>query len=139
MPLLLWLHGLGDTGAGWSSLQYDLSDVKVPDPAAPLRFQFPTAPQNTVTCNGGAKMTSWFDLEAIPITPNVPDFEDDYWATVSMVGASSILLRRLLARWCYPVRVVPASVLFLRRAAAAAAAAVCYVLIIWCVNLTICS
>ena len=39
MPLLMWLHGLGDTGAGWESLRYELADVK------DCQFQFPTAPR----------------------------------------------------------------------------------------------
>ena len=31
-------------------------------------WQFPTAPTQPVSCNGGHRMTSWMDLEEIPVT-----------------------------------------------------------------------
>lgn len=61
-PTILWLHGLGDTGAGWSHLPQQLRL------ASGTRFRFPDAPVQPVTCNGGHAMTSWMDLTTIPVT-----------------------------------------------------------------------
>eukprot|EP00927_Polykrikos_kofoidii_P048237 TRINITY_DN42454_c0_g1_i1.p1 TRINITY_DN42454_c0_g1~~TRINITY_DN42454_c0_g1_i1.p1 ORF type:complete len:307 (+),score=36.47 TRINITY_DN42454_c0_g1_i1:73-993(+) len=60
--LVLWFHGLGDSGNGWRHLARDL------EPRLPwLRWSFPDAPEQRVTCNGGARMPSWFDLRVIPV------------------------------------------------------------------------
>lgn len=68
---VLWLHGLGDTGAGWA-------DVAEQSPFSGflqkgVRFTFPSAPLLPVTLNGGMRMPSWcehllarFRLEALP-------------------------------------------------------------------------
>jgi len=100
--LILWLHGLGDTGSGWHSLQYDL---KADFPKT--KFQFPTAPNSPVTCNGGMKMTSWFDLQDIPITPNTPDFADDYWSSVAIIhGKTAFLLHHMFLEVYAPAGMV---------------------------------
>jgi predicted esterase len=65
-PFLVWLHGLGDSGQGWAHLQRELNLPQV-------RYAFPTAPTNPVTCNGGYEMTSWMDLDDIPVTTSLPD------------------------------------------------------------------
>lgn len=54
----IFLHGLGDTGQGWSSAIGCLrpSHVKV---------ICPTAPTMPVTLNAGFRMPSWFDLKAL--------------------------------------------------------------------------
>ncbi|ETW09036.1 hypothetical protein H310_01504 [Aphanomyces invadans] len=59
---VIWLHGLGDSGAGWSSLRHEYSNLRH------IRWEFPDAPTSYVTCNGGP-CPSWFDLKDIPITP----------------------------------------------------------------------
>jgi len=64
---LLWLHGLGDTGAGWEDA-FDSVAAKVPD----VKFVHPTAPRQPVTCNGGAVGTSWFDIHDIPVSASEP-------------------------------------------------------------------
>mmetsp|Transcript_3287 Transcript_3287/g.9580 ORF Transcript_3287/g.9580 Transcript_3287/m.9580 type:complete len:258 (-) Transcript_3287:94-867(-) len=66
-PLIIWLHGLGDTGRGWSHLKHEL---RLPQA---VRYAFPDAPESPVTCNGGYVMTSWMDLETIPIGNGLPD------------------------------------------------------------------
>ncbi|CAE7585573.1 unnamed protein product [Symbiodinium natans] len=57
---VIWLHGLGDTGEGWSDvgpqLQQQLRSV---------RFLFPTAPTQPVTVNMGMSMPSWFDINSL--------------------------------------------------------------------------
>jgi predicted esterase len=66
MPLIVWLHGLGDTGMGWSFLKHELGFKNA-------RYLFPDAPVNPVSCNGGFQMTSWMDLDTIPVHPKIPD------------------------------------------------------------------
>jgi len=53
------MHGLGDRGASWRSLQ---SQINV---GVPVKWQFPDAPVSAVTCNDGYEMTSWFDIEEV--------------------------------------------------------------------------
>ena len=55
---LIFLHGLGDSAEGFED---------VFSPGGPLNLQnikvlLPTAPKSAVTCNGGYKMNSWFDI-----------------------------------------------------------------------------
>jgi hypothetical protein len=52
------MHGLGDRGASWRSVQADIGELGVP-----VKWQFPDAPIAAVTCNDGYEMTSWFDIE----------------------------------------------------------------------------
>ena len=63
----LFLHGLGDTGRGWSHLPQELRLPKG------VRYSFPDAPVQPVSCNGGQRMTSWMDLQSIPVQPGDPD------------------------------------------------------------------
>lgn len=60
MPAIVWLHGLGDSGRGWSHLKHELGLKGV-------EYVHPDAPVNPVSCNNGFKMTSWMDLENIPV------------------------------------------------------------------------
>ncbi|CAL5229963.1 g13394 [Coccomyxa viridis] len=53
---IIFLHGLGDTGAGISTVAQAL---RLPH----ILFKFPTAPTRPVTMNGGARMPAWFDLD----------------------------------------------------------------------------
>lgn len=58
----IFLHGLGDTGSGWHHLESAIGHA-VPN----VKWSFPDAPVQTVTCNGGVKMRSWFDIRSLPI------------------------------------------------------------------------
>jgi phospholipase/carboxylesterase len=55
---VIWLHGLGDTGEGWSQI--------VPALALPgtmrVRFLFPHAPKMPVAINNGYVMPAWYDI-----------------------------------------------------------------------------
>ena len=55
---VIWLHGLGDSGAGFAPV--------VPVLGLPvnhsIRFIFPHAPEQAVTINGGYVMRSWYDI-----------------------------------------------------------------------------
>lgn len=65
-PLVIFLHGLGDSGDGWRHLRQELG-------LAGPRYSFPDAPIQAVTCNGGMEMTSWMDLDEIPVTLSLRD------------------------------------------------------------------
>ncbi|MEP7329342.1 MAG: alpha/beta fold hydrolase [Betaproteobacteria bacterium] len=55
---VIWMHGLGDTGHGWSEI--------VPALGLPatmrVRFLFPHAPQIPVSINNGHVMPAWYDF-----------------------------------------------------------------------------
>lgn len=57
---VIWLHGLGDDGKGWSDIVRSLS---LPAGAA-IRFVFPHAPVMPVTINNGMTMRAWYDIKA---------------------------------------------------------------------------
>ena len=56
---LVWIHGLGDTGKGFLDVFTDVDMQVVPQSCKVI---LPTAPTRKVTCNGGVKMTSWYDI-----------------------------------------------------------------------------
>lgn len=68
---VIFLHGLGDTGAGWTFLA-DEAQQLTQQPGSPYygrfdhtRFVFPNAPVQPVTVNHGQAMPSWFDLHTL--------------------------------------------------------------------------
>jgi phospholipase/carboxylesterase len=61
---VIWMHGLGDDGRGWSEV---LPALGLP-PAARIRFLFPHAPVMPVTINQGYRMRAWYDVRAANIT-----------------------------------------------------------------------
>jgi len=61
--IVVFLHGLGDTGEGWSLAFNQIRHKNV-------KYIFPTAPVQAVTLNMGMRMHSWFDLHGLsPTTP----------------------------------------------------------------------
>ena len=61
---VIWMHGLGDDGQGWSQVVPELrlpADLRV-------RFLFPHAPVMPVTINQGYRMRAWYDVRAANIT-----------------------------------------------------------------------
>jgi phospholipase/carboxylesterase len=55
---VIWLHGLGDDGHGWSAV---VPALRLPRPLA-VRFLFPHAPVMPVTINNGFTMRAWYDI-----------------------------------------------------------------------------
>ncbi|KAI8825327.1 Phospholipase/carboxylesterase/thioesterase [Chytriomyces cf. hyalinus JEL632] len=56
----IFLHGLGDSGHGWSQLGEMLS------PMFPhVKFVFPNAPSIPITLNGGYRMPGWYDIMSL--------------------------------------------------------------------------
>ena len=64
--IVVFLHGLGDTGEGWSwgFKQNPIRNSKI-------KYIFPTADQMPVTLNAGFRMNSWFDLYGL--SPNTEE------------------------------------------------------------------
>ncbi|MBT1445855.1 carboxylesterase [Shewanella sp. JM162201] len=60
---VIWLHGLGDSGAGFAPVAAALN---LPDDAA-VRFVFPHAPEQPVTINGGYIMRAWYDIKSMDL------------------------------------------------------------------------
>ncbi|KAL7416031.1 acyl-protein thioesterase 1 [Mrakia frigida] len=57
---LIFLHGLGDSGAGWSQTLHSSLSTSFPS----LKILLPNAPSLPLTINGGQKMPQWFDIKA---------------------------------------------------------------------------
>ncbi|MBL4765649.1 MAG: carboxylesterase [Colwellia sp.] len=55
---VIWLHGLGDSGAGFAPV---VPLLNLPHGHA-IRFVFPHAPEQAVTINNGFKMPAWYDI-----------------------------------------------------------------------------
>lgn len=59
---VIFIHGLGDSGAGWSFLpELFAAQSRLPG----IRWILPSAPNNAVTINGGMKMPSWYDIKSL--------------------------------------------------------------------------
>ncbi|KAJ7557440.1 hypothetical protein O6H91_05G126800 [Diphasiastrum complanatum] len=71
--VIIWLHGLGDTGPANAALRSFFTKPQLKS----AKWHFPTAPRSPVTCNRGAVLTSWFDLPEIPITAASPSCQED--------------------------------------------------------------
>ncbi len=60
---VIWLHGLGDSGAGFAPV--------VPLLGLPndhhIRFIFPHAPEQAVTINAGYIMRAWYDIKSMDL------------------------------------------------------------------------
>jgi phospholipase/carboxylesterase len=82
---MIFLHGLGDDGHGWSDMVPALAL-----PASPrMRFVFPHAPEMPVTINGGYVMPAWYDL-----------YDADFKARADLAGVqtSRAHVEHLIAR-----------------------------------------
>jgi phospholipase/carboxylesterase len=55
---VIWMHGLGDDGKGWSEV---VPALNLPRTLA-IRFIFPHAPVMAVTINNGMRMRAWYDI-----------------------------------------------------------------------------
>ena len=57
---VIWLHGLGDSGAGLAPL-VDALDLPA---TLPVRHLLPDAPERPITINMGYKMRGWYDIKS---------------------------------------------------------------------------
>lgn len=56
---VVFLHGLGDSGHGWSFLPELFATQNV---LPHVKWVLPSAPNTPVTLNGGMSMPSWYDI-----------------------------------------------------------------------------
>lgn len=70
---LIFLHGLGDTPLGWSSLENQLPELQ-PN-LSKLEYIFPASPTIPISINGGMTMPGWFDLYDWPIGVGIKNDE----------------------------------------------------------------
>ncbi|MEO6748219.1 MAG: alpha/beta hydrolase-fold protein [Casimicrobiaceae bacterium] len=61
---VIFMHGLGDDGQGWSDIARSLPLAK----GAAIRFIFPHAPVMPVSINNGMQMRAWYDIKAANLT-----------------------------------------------------------------------
>ena len=59
--VVIWLHGLGDSGHGFAPIVPELKLA----PELGIRFIFPHAPVQPVTINGGMEMNAWYDIKSL--------------------------------------------------------------------------
>ncbi|KAF9438473.1 hypothetical protein BGZ76_007592 [Entomortierella beljakovae] len=57
---IIFMHGLGDTGAGWAPVGEELSKY-LPH----VKFIFPNAPVIPITLNQGMRMPGWYDIKSL--------------------------------------------------------------------------
>ncbi|MDF2177965.1 alpha/beta hydrolase fold domain-containing protein [Aliiglaciecola sp. CAU 1673] len=81
--VVIWLHGLGDSGNGFAPI---VPQLRLPASMA-VRFVFPHAPVRPVTINNGMQMRAWYDIKSL-------DFNNR--ADVQGVEESVALVRQLL-------------------------------------------
>ncbi|MCG9756493.1 alpha/beta hydrolase [Shewanella insulae] len=60
---MIWLHGLGDSGAGFAPV---VPLLGLPDELG-VRFIFPHAPSMPVTINQGYVMPAWYDIKGMEV------------------------------------------------------------------------
>ncbi|KAL3821650.1 hypothetical protein ACHAXA_006070 [Cyclostephanos tholiformis] len=89
---LIFLHGLGDSPAGWSSLEDDLPSIR--ERLGDVHYVFPPAPTIGLTINGGLKMPGWFDLYDWPIGISARDDKDGMLAAVEQIETTVETLER---------------------------------------------
>lgn len=77
----IWLHGLGDNGPNNAPLQYSFSSPEFRN----IKWRFPSAPSQRVTCNRGTLMPAWFDIQEIPITAAAPSDEEGLLKAIQRV------------------------------------------------------
>lgn len=58
---VIWMHGLGDSGHGFSPI---VPELQLPD-SLPVKFIFPHAPNRAVTINNGMQMPAWYDIKSL--------------------------------------------------------------------------
>ena len=56
--LVVWMHGLGDSGHGFAPI---VPELKLADDLG-IRFVFPHAPVRPITINNGMEMRGWYDI-----------------------------------------------------------------------------
>lgn len=82
---VIWLHGLGDSGAGFAPV---VPMLGLPENHT-IRFIFPHAPEQAVTINGGYIMRSWYDIKSMELDEraSMPDVLVSEKAILALIQA----------------------------------------------------
>ena len=94
---VIWMHGLGDDGRGWSEV---VPALGLPA-ALRVRFLFPHAPPMPVSINQGLRMRAWYDVRAANITERA-----DLDGVRRSQQAIEALIEHEAARGISPARIV---------------------------------
>ncbi|KAL3678104.1 hypothetical protein R1sor_021060 [Riccia sorocarpa] len=81
--VVIWLHGLGDSGTA----NVGIKSLFTAQFMKNVKWLFPNAPVQRVTANYGAYMPSWFDVGELPISAQSPEMEAGVMKTVESVHA----------------------------------------------------
>jgi lysophospholipase II len=87
---LIFLHGLGDTPEGWSSLEQMLPKIK--PRLSNVKYVFPAAPTIPISINGNAVMPGWFDILDWPIGLSARDDKDGMLKAVAQIEREVVKL-----------------------------------------------
>jgi len=95
--VVIWLHGLGDSGAGFSGVIPSLGL----DPQHSIKFIFPNAPEQPVTINNGFVMRSWYDIKTMDLDgrADIPTLDQSEKLIVELIEeqiASGISASRII-------------------------------------------
>ncbi|KAI8074512.1 Phospholipase/carboxylesterase/thioesterase [Gongronella butleri] len=85
---VIFLHGLGDSGHGWSFLANELSN-SFPQ----VKWILPNAPTIPITLNAGYKMPGWFDLTGLD--KSSLDDEDEKGMLSSLSSVNKVIEQEL--------------------------------------------
>ena len=101
---IVFLHGLGDTPRGWSSLPQQFQQVGNDElEQYNIEYVFPPAPQAPVTISGGQLQTSWFDIFDWPISLQA---RDDPKGLLDSVHKTTLLLDKLVQSGIKPSNII---------------------------------
>jgi len=89
---VIFLYGLGDSPAGWSSLEDTLPQLR--PKLQSINYVFPPAPTVGLTINGGMQMPGWFDLYDWPIGISAKDDREGKLAAVAQIEEAVEKLHR---------------------------------------------
>ena len=95
---VIWLHGLGDSGAGLAPLV----DALALPADLPVRHLLPDAPERAITINMGYKMHGWYDIKSFD---NPADRAVESHVRESAVRIAA-LIEQLVAEGFAPERIV---------------------------------
>ncbi|EMG46536.1 hypothetical protein SBY92_002681 [Candida maltosa Xu316] len=80
---IIFVHGLGDTGNGWSWFPQVISQSKKIT-ATPINYVFPNAPSIPITANQGYVMPGWFDIHEFS-NPNAKQDVDGFFKSCQVL------------------------------------------------------
>ncbi|KAI7874631.1 Phospholipase/carboxylesterase [Lichtheimia hyalospora FSU 10163] len=81
---VFWFHGLGDSGAGWSFLADELSNM-----FPHVKWILPNAPMIPITINQGMRMPGWFDLSGLD--RSIAQNQDEKGMLSSMTSINALI------------------------------------------------